>query len=141
MVNFLWAAFVYCIYTCLFWLVGTTKLYSNHMPERQIHIGIINSYTNLNKSVTYFHWKILAPAGIWTRDLPGTKPICSQLSYPGLNFFSRHYYIFAFFEVWKPNWVPRTASPVLVWTLSWIKLGLSFFPNTQPSKVRDFLKK
>ena len=47
----------------------------------QIHIGIICSYSNSNKSVTYFHWKILALAGIWTRDLPGTKPICYQFSY------------------------------------------------------------
>ena len=44
--------------------------------------------------VVYFHWKILARAGIWTRDLPGTKRICYQLSYPGwpiwrvsINFF------------------------------------------------------
>ena len=29
--------------------------------------------------------KILALAGIWTRDLPGTKSICYQLSYPGLD--------------------------------------------------------
>ena len=36
----------------------------------------------------YFHWKILALAGIWTWDLPGTKPICYQLSYPGLDKFS-----------------------------------------------------
>ena len=38
-------------------------------------------YSNSNNSVTYFHWKILALAGIWTRDFPGTKPICYQLSY------------------------------------------------------------
>ena len=31
------------------------------------------------------NWKTLALAGIWTRDLPGTKPICYQLSYPGLD--------------------------------------------------------
>ena len=40
------------------------------MPERRIHIGIIYLYSNSNKSVTYFHWKILALGGIWTRDLP-----------------------------------------------------------------------
>ena len=43
------------------------------------------SYSNLNNPVTYFHWKILALARIWTRDLPGAKPICYQLSYPGLD--------------------------------------------------------
>ena len=32
-----------------------------------------------------FHWKILALAGIWTRHLPDTKPICYQLSYPSLD--------------------------------------------------------
>ena len=35
--------------------------------------------------VTYFHWKIITLARIWTLDLPGTKPICYQLSYPGLD--------------------------------------------------------
>ena len=35
--------------------------------------------------IILFHWKILALAGIWTWDLPGTKPICYQLSYPGLD--------------------------------------------------------
>ena len=34
---------------------------------------------------TYFHWKILSLAGIWTQNLPGIKPICYQLSYPGLD--------------------------------------------------------
>ena len=42
-------------------------------------------YSNWNNPITYFHWKILTLAGIWTRDLPGTKPICYQLSYPGLD--------------------------------------------------------
>ena len=53
------------------------------MPQRRIHIGIINSYSNSNNPVTYFHWKIPALAGICTWDLPGTKPICYQLSYSG----------------------------------------------------------
>ena len=53
--------------------------------ERRIHIGIIYSYSNSNNIVTYFHWKILALAGIRTRDLPGTKPICYKFSYPGLD--------------------------------------------------------
>ena len=44
--------------------------------------------SNSNKSVTYFHWKILALA-IWTRDLPGTKPIWYQLSYPGLDHYTK----------------------------------------------------
>ena len=37
------------------------------------------------RSMVYFHWNILALAGIGTRDLPSTKPICYQLSYPGLD--------------------------------------------------------
>ena len=36
-------------------------------------------------SVQLFLWEILTLAGIWTRDVPGTKPICCQLSYPGLD--------------------------------------------------------
>ena len=42
-------------------------------------------YFCFNLWITYFHWKILALAGIWTWDLTGTKPICYQLSYPGLD--------------------------------------------------------
>ena len=38
-------------------------------------------------SITYFHWKIHALAGIWTRDLSSTNPICCQQSYPGLENF------------------------------------------------------
>ena len=34
-------------------------------------------HSNLNNSISYFHWKIIA------RDLLGTKLICYQLSYPG----------------------------------------------------------
>ena len=41
----------------------------NHMPECRIHLGIIYLYSNSNKSITYFHWKILALARIWTSDL------------------------------------------------------------------------
>ena len=36
-------------------------------------------------SITYFHWKILSLAGIWTPDLLSTKPMRYQLSYPGLD--------------------------------------------------------
>ena len=53
----------------------------HEMPKRRIHIGI----KYWNDPVTFFHWKILALARIWTWDLPGTKPICYQLSYPGLD--------------------------------------------------------
>ena len=35
------------------------------------HIGIIYSYSNSNKSVTYFHQKVLTLAGIWTGTSPG----------------------------------------------------------------------
>ena len=56
------------------------------MPERQINIGIIYLHSNLNNPVAYFLLKILALAGIWNGDLPGTKPLYYQLSYPGLDF-------------------------------------------------------
>ena len=45
----------------------------------------IYPYSNSKNPVTYFHLKILALAGIWTQDLTGSKPICYQLSYPGLD--------------------------------------------------------
>ena len=60
----------------------------NHMPERRIHIGIIYSYSNSSNPVTYFHWKIFTLAGIWFRDLPSTKRICYQLSYPCLDTYN-----------------------------------------------------
>ena len=59
------------------------------MPVHWMHIGIIYSYSNSNNPVTYFHWKIIALAGIWTLDLPGTKSICYQLSNPGLDWCQR----------------------------------------------------
>ena len=43
------------------------------------------SYSNSNNPVSYFHWKIVALARIWTLYPPGTKQICYQLSYPGLD--------------------------------------------------------
>ena len=62
---------------------------------------LIYSYSNLNNPVT-FHRKILALAGIWTRDLPGTKLICYQLSYPGLDnvwkIISGHSWVKAFYR-------------------------------------------
>ena len=36
-------------------------------------------------SCLYFFIKKFSLARIWTRDLPGTKPICDHLSYPGLD--------------------------------------------------------
>ena len=49
------------------------------------YFGIINSYWNSNKSITYFHWKVISIDGIWTSDLPSTKPMRYQLNYPGLD--------------------------------------------------------
>ena len=48
------------------------------MPERRKHIGIIYSYSNSYKSITYFLWQILSLAGIWSLDLPSTKPMGTQ---------------------------------------------------------------
>ena len=45
----------------------------------------LHSYSNSNKSITDFHWKIISLAGIWTSDLPSTKPMRYQLSSPGLD--------------------------------------------------------
>ena len=47
----------------------------------QPFVWISNGWAFLHK----FHWKILTLAGIWTRELPGTKPICYQLSCRGLD--------------------------------------------------------
>ena len=45
----------------------------------------------LTLPITNFHWKIISLARIWTPDLPSTKPICDQLSYPGLDIASEIY--------------------------------------------------
>ena len=91
---------MYCINTCLsaLWvllhgccasvfLFGLESHMFNHMPEYSIHIGIVYLYSNSNNPVTYYHCKIFALAGIWTRDLPGTKQ-WSYLQYPGLDWFT-----------------------------------------------------
>ena len=76
------------------------------MPECWIHIGIIYLYSNANNPVTYFHWKIIALAGIRTWDLPGTKPIC----FPGLYIIRQVNYYFTCF--WQLN------------TFSFFRMGL-----------------
>ena len=46
---------------------------------------IINVAEKVYILITYFHWKIIALAGIWTSELPSTKPMRYRLSYPGLD--------------------------------------------------------
>ena len=73
-----------------FWLVGTPFMvvvllcYQPYARAPNIYWNY-NSYSNSKKSITFFCWKILALARIWTSDLPSTKPMHSQLSYPGLD--------------------------------------------------------
>ena len=51
------------------------------LPKESIFLTIFyglyfsHQYTNITNYIysCYFHWKILALAGIWTRDLPGTN--------------------------------------------------------------------
>ena len=75
----LWAAIMYCFKHLSFDLWVLLKLYSFDCSCSAV---ILESVYR-----PYFHWKILTLAGIWTQDLPGTKSICYQLSYPGLNVF------------------------------------------------------
>ena len=63
---------------------GKTTVKTNSITARE---PSIYSYSNSNNPVTYFQWTILALAGIWTQDLPGTKLKCYQLSYPGFQMF------------------------------------------------------
>ena len=62
--------------------------YIHHVPEHRMNridrFYAVAIQIAMN-SIIYFHWKILAFAGIWTQDLPGTKLICYQLSYSGLD--------------------------------------------------------
>ena len=57
-------------------------------------------YSNLNNPVTYFYWNIFAFAGIWTQELTGTKPICYQLSYPGIS-YEKLFFVIVFKMIWK----------------------------------------
>ena len=87
------------------------------MPELQIHIEIIYLYSNSNNLVTYFHWKILALAGILAWDLPGTKPICYQLNYPGLDtflFFFKSFKLYFYFKCdqWSYCTRPRNCQQI-----------------------------
>ena len=66
--------------------------------------------------VVFFHWKILALAKIWIRDVPGTKPICYQLSYPGL-------------DSNLPLWMSLVESS-MIWLCAWrITLPMSRITN------------
>ena len=47
-------------------------------------------------TISYFHRKILALAGNWIRNFPRTKPLCYQLSYPGLDF--SFFFLFVLFK-------------------------------------------
>ena len=53
------------------------------------------------RSFTYFHWKILALARIWTRDLTDTKPIDYQLSSPGLNIETIWFYFMCAYTIYS----------------------------------------
>ena len=66
-------------------VINTQTLQITKIPPLIKERTLVSSYSNSNNPVTYFHWKILTLAGIWTRYLTGTKPICYQLSYPGLD--------------------------------------------------------
>ena len=72
-----------------FWAVletGLKPVLFNHSTFISSNLGPSTPNGFERRAVNiYFHWKILALAGIWTRDLHGTKPICSQLSYLGLD--------------------------------------------------------
>ena len=59
----------------------------NNPGYRKNRAKVQFSYSNSNNPITYFHWKIIAIAGISTGDLTYTKPICYHLSYPGLDDF------------------------------------------------------
>ena len=62
--------------------------YIHHVPKRQLnridrlYAVAIQVWIN---TITYLHWKVNTLAGIWTRDLTSTRPICYQLSYLGLD--------------------------------------------------------
>ena len=57
-------------------------------------LNLLPPYSLCSQGDNLFSFKILALAGIWTRDLSGTKPICYQLSYPGLDYL--FYFIILF---------------------------------------------
>ena len=63
------------LYTSIY---GKHFLWSRRSTPPPSHHGWICLYF-------YFHWKIGSLAGIWTSDLPSTKPMCYQLSYPDLD--------------------------------------------------------
>ena len=51
------------------------------MESVKLALSISCNFNQINE----WRFFMLALAGIWTRDFPGTKPICYQLSYPGLD--------------------------------------------------------
>ena len=96
-IDLLWAAFYVLHQHLSFWLVGTTSwllYFCFHQrlacaaPKRWSKYTIAEYLLEIYIRIqirTIHLLKILALAGIRTWDLPGTKPICYQLSYPGLD--------------------------------------------------------
>ena len=90
--HVLWVAFMYCIYT-FFRLVNQLYISTSSSCAASLCIPTNSRLArhsllyliNINRSVTYFHWKIIALAGIWTGDLRGTNPRCYQLSHTCLD--------------------------------------------------------
>ena len=74
------------------------------------------SYSNSNNPVTYFHWKILALAEFWTRDLPGTKPICYQLSYSGLDLHNFFRFCKFFFSLCLKSFLEGNTLAQILWS-------------------------
>ena len=57
------------------------------MPEGRIHMEL---YIRIQIRTIQL---LIFTAGIWTQDLTGTKPICYQLSYPGLDLIKKIIYL------------------------------------------------
>ena len=97
------------------------------------------------RSQIYFHWKIIALAWIWTWALPSTKPICSQLSYPGLDIdvskiFKWHWRAMSSYKHnntfgdWPAHWL---SALVLEWDLSNHGVSLESFKEKGSDKTTD----
>ena len=78
------------------------------------------------KSITYFHWKILVLARIWTQDLPSTKPICYQLSYPGLDWVHMSHSLIFYFLFFVDHWIANHFESVADYDLMWAWVSKNF---------------
>ena len=85
-------SFNHLLQSCLSHHITHYKLQFNYNPHHKaIHPHHVSEWAPIQSAFKFRLKKILSLAGIFTLDLWGTKPMCYQLSYPGLGSSKKSY--------------------------------------------------